>query len=103
MSAEGSADPSTPPVSYAARVSSLGGGVRRVSFGGSKYDTTNLTQEDGEIDKALVFSKPSDVPLTAPFKIAMEAYDEHYIAGGDVDVDCNSIRHQNGVHQCRHS
>ena len=85
MSAEGSADPSTPPVSYAARVSSLGGGVRRVSFGGSKYDTTNLTQEDGEIDKALVFSKPSDVPLTAPFKIAMEADDEHYIAGGDVD------------------
>ena len=42
-----------------------------VSFGGSKYDTTNLTQEDGEIDKALAFSKPSDVPLTAPFKISI--------------------------------
>ena len=35
------------------------------------------TQEDGEIDKALAFSKPSDVPLTAPFKIAMDAEDEH--------------------------
>ena len=72
--------PITPPVSYAARVSSLEGGVRRVSFGGSKYDTTNLTKEDGEIDKALSFSSPSSVPLTAPFKIATDAEDEHYAA-----------------------
>ena len=60
-----------------------------MSFGGSKYDTTNLTKEDGELDKALLFTKPSDVPLTSPFKIATDPHDEHYKAGGD-DEDIQS-------------
>ena len=38
----------------------------------------DVEEEDGLLDKALAFSKPSDVMLCNPFKVATEVDDEHF-------------------------
>ena len=63
-----------PVVSYAARLSALGGEGRRSSFG-AQFSLKNYMEEDGKVEKALAFSKPSDHPLFKPFKVVTEVSD----------------------------
>ena len=57
------------PASYAARLSAMGGESRRSSFGAPAFSMKDVEEEDGLLDKALAFSKPSDVMLCNPFKV----------------------------------
>ena len=72
--------------SYAARLSSLGGEGRRSSFG-AKVSWEDISGEDGEIDRALSFSKPSEVPLFSPFKTCKNPEDGMFECIDEDDVE----------------
>ena len=54
----------------------MGGETRRSSFGGPKVTVEELTKEGGYLDKALAFSKPSELPLGNPFEVSFDKSDD---------------------------
>ena len=88
------------PISYAARLSAMGGESRQSSFGAPRLTVKELQEDGGVLDKIFNMSKPSQVELYNPFKFVQSVDDEHFQFHNDAEDEeskkkyvklCNSL------------